>query len=69
MANLEDWGIDELIKKGGVMIMNPKEVKMTKKEQLRAIFKKILEDWGFHGSDIDNLAYLLLKEVTIRTNL
>jgi len=66
---LEDWGIDGLIKNGGVMILDPKEVNMTKKEQLRAIFKKILGEWGFHGSDIDNIAYLLLKEVSIRTNL
>lgn len=26
MNNLEDWGIDRLIKEGGVMVLNPKEV-------------------------------------------
>ena len=42
---------------------------LTKEEQLRLVFKKTLEDWGLCGSDIDNVAYLLLKEVKIRFNL
>ena len=30
---MDNWGIDKLINEGGVMILNPEEVKMTKKEQ------------------------------------
>lgn len=42
---------------------------LTKEEQLRLVFKKTLEDWGLCGSNIDNVAYLLLKEVKIRVKL
>ena len=103
MSNLEDWGIDGLIKNGGVMILNKKEVNLmktkvirsgdknfeeekakmfepktlSKVEQLRAIFKNTLEDWGYWIDDNGkikeyNLAETvnkLLYEVKIRVKL
>ena len=78
-AKMEDWGIDGLIKNGGVMILNPEEVNkmpLTKKEQLEKSFKILLttmlkeaKEECFIGDLIDSYANLLLKEVTIRTKL
>ncbi len=51
MNNLEDWGIDGLIKKGGVMILNPKEDNDMKKLDFLNELEKIL-DWGINHDDV-----------------
>ncbi len=48
---------------------NKAKKRLSKEEQLRLVFKKIVEYWGLRGSDIDNVTYLLLREVKIRVNL
>ncbi len=70
----DDWGIDKLIKEGGVMVLNPE---LTKKEQLKKIFVKKLTEVYFDSYEvefqeggekpyIEKIADELLKEVSIR---
>ena len=78
---MDNWGIDALISNGGVMIFEGKKevVMMTKKEQLKIAFKTILMDMLAKFSPeyykhvahdtISEYSELLLKEVSIRTNL
>ena len=82
-AKMEDWGIDEVIKNGGVMILNPEEVEtLTKEEQLRKIFSKeirellqghetvLVDDVHIPALEfINGLVDKLLYEVKIRVNL
>ena len=44
MDNLEDWGIDRLIKKGGVMILNPEEVNKMKTKVIKSGEKNFEEE-------------------------
>ena len=44
MSNLEDWGIDGLIKNGGVMILNKKEVKRMKAKVIKSGDKNFEEE-------------------------
>jgi hypothetical protein len=77
---MDDWGIDELVNKGGVMIMDGKK-DITKQEQLKTAFKtlmlEMLKELVFDEdvtkevviASLDNFADRLLKEVSIRTPL
>jgi len=66
---MDNWGIDKLIEDGGVMIFEGGNT-MTKKEQLKMAFKRIL---NLHYIDCDGSINIvveeLLKEVSIRVPL